>query len=183
MTQKRGADAGISLIEVLVSLAIFAVIGIAGLAVLNTVARTGERTDGRLDRLAELDRAFLVISRDLEQVTMAEMALDAGMLAFHRTGSERDIEIVFLFDQSALVRRIESRVGGIVDQLLLTGVAGLQWRLMDRSKRWHESWPPAGTETPGRPYAAELTLDVLRAENIAPQRVTRLILLPAGQGR
>ena len=42
MNAKRAGDAGLSLIEVLVSLAIFAVIGVAGLTVLDTVARTGE---------------------------------------------------------------------------------------------------------------------------------------------
>lgn len=183
MTRSRSADAGVSLIEVLVSLAIFAIIGVAGLAVLNTVTGTGERTDGRLDRLAELDRAFLVISRDLEQVSTAEMTLDGSILAFQRTAAEQNIEMVLLLDQATLTRRIEVADGTSVDQQLLTGVTELEWRVMDRTKRWHETWPPAGVEAPGRPHAAELTLAVLRAESAAPQPLTRLILLPAGQGR
>jgi general secretion pathway protein J len=183
MTQRRSADAGISLIEVLVSLSIFAVIGIAGLAVLNTVARTGERTDGRLDRLAELDRAFLIVSSDLEQVTPAGITMEGGELAFERSGSEQDIDMALLLDEATLTRRIDLAGGTSVDQHLLGGVTALEWRLMDRARRWHETWPPPGVETPGRPFAAELTLSVMRAETAPPQSLTRLILLPAAQGR
>ena len=62
-------------------------------------------------------------------------------------------------------------------------LAGLEWRLMDGAKRWHGTWPPAGVDTPGRPLAAKLTLDVWRDEVATPQSLTRLIPLPAGQGR
>ena len=75
MNAKRAGDAGLSLIEVLVSLAIFAVIGVAGLTVLDTVARTGENTEGRLERLADIDRAFLVIRRDLAQIAPIDVTL------------------------------------------------------------------------------------------------------------
>ena len=48
-------DAGLTLIELLVAMAIFAVIGVAGLAVLDTVLNVNARTDGRLERLAQVD--------------------------------------------------------------------------------------------------------------------------------
>jgi general secretion pathway protein J len=179
----RQGDAGISLVEVLVSLAIFAVIGVAGLAVLNTVSRTGERTEGRLDRLAEIDRSFMVIRRDLAQVSPGGLSLEGGFLSFRRSGETRDVPLSIGLAEQVLERRANVSVGEPVHQQLLTGVAEVNWRLLDGARRWHSDWPPPGSEAPGRPIAAELRLRVFRAEAEGPQEVTRLFALPAGFGQ
>jgi general secretion pathway protein J len=183
MTDRRTGDAGLSLVEVLVSLAIFAIIGIAGLAILNTVARTGERTEGRLERLAEIDRAFLVIRRDLAQITPDAVTLDDGTLAFRRARADGTVAMAFRVQDAVLTRQIDTAVSGAIDQQLLTGTATAQWRLMDASRDWHSVWPPSDDAAVGRPMAAELTLEVWRAGASAPEVVTRLITLPAAQGR
>lgn len=183
MNAKRSSDAGLSLIEVLVSLAIFAIIGIAGLAVLNTVARTGERTDGKLDRLAEIDRAFLVIRRDLAQVAAGNITLDGDVLTFRRAAQDQAVNVTYLLENTMLLRRIALPVGAPVDQQLLTQVTMAEWRLMDGRQSWQSGWP-TGPNTPGnRPHAAELTLDLRSADAMSPQTITRLIVLPAGQSR
>ncbi len=183
MNQPRRADAGLSLIEVMVSLAIFAVIGIAGLSMLNTVARTGERTEGRLERLTEMDRAFLILGHDLAQITPAGMKLDTGTLAFQRAGADRALDMEILMQDDAMVRRIDMPTTASVDQIILANIDRLEWRLMAPTKRWHADWPPPGISNPGRPLAAELSLDLRRDGIDKPQRVTRLFVLPAGQGR
>ncbi|KIN71056.1 type II secretion system protein GspJ [Sulfitobacter guttiformis] len=183
MTAERSRDAGLSLIEVLVSLAIFAVIGIAGLAVLNTVARTGERTEGRLERLAEIDRAFLIIRRDLAQITPSAVTLDTQSIAFQRSQGLASARVAYRLDDAVMVRQIEMPQAPPVRQQLLSGIASAQWRVMDRARQWHSIWPPAGEQTAPTPIAAEVTLSIGRTEGPVPHSVTRLIVLPAGQGR
>ncbi len=180
---RRSGDAGVSLIEVLVSLAIFAIIGVAGLAVLNTVARTGERTEGRLERLADIDRAFLILRRDLLQMRGAAVTLDAGILRFVREAEEGPVALAYLQEDETLQRRIERTTSDDIDQPLLPDVTMTDWQLMDRAGRWHRLWPPGATAEPSRPTAAELTLDIRTSPDARPRTITRLFVLAAGQGR
>jgi general secretion pathway protein J len=184
MNAKRAGDAGLSLIEVLVSLAIFAVIGVAGLTVLDTVARTGENTEGRLERLAEIDRSFLVIRRDLAQIAPSEVTLTDNSLSFARAHGDRTRSIAYFLEGETLVRQVKTGTGsGPVDQRLLVGVSALGWRLMDRGQRWHDAWPPNAGATVGAPMAAELAIDVWQRQSVRPATVTRLMVLPAGQSQ
>ncbi len=183
MTLDRHGEAGVTLIEVLVSLAIFAVIGIAGLTVLDTVARTGERTDGRLERLAEIDRAFLVIRRDLAQISGLDTQLNEEGLAFRRLDADGSFAVRYFSEDVDLNRQVRRTDPTGMDQLLLTGVRDVRWRLLDASKRWTPLWPPEGISAPQRPLAAELSLEVTRDGMDLPQSVTRIFPLPAGQGR
>lgn len=183
MSMHRTHDAGLSLIEVLVSLAIFAVIGVAGLTVLSTVARTGEQTEGRLERLAEVDRAFLVIRRDLAQSMGGDVKLVDNVLSFARASEDQSLNITYLTEEDTLLRKIQGVAATPVDQHLLFGTAAAQWRLLDGARRWHDQWPPIGSDGPVRPTAAELQIGIWRAGAERPTSVTRLMLLPAGQGR
>lgn len=183
MTRARTGDAGLSLVEVLVSLAIFAVIGVAGLAILNTVARTGEMTEGRLERLAEIDRAFLIIRRDLAQIAPSEITLDGDVLAFQRLSADSRVALTFRVEDTTLTRRVGNADTGPVDQKLLPRTTSAQWRLLDGSQDWHTLWPPTDDGATGRPQAVELTLELRRADADVPEVVTRLFPLPAGQGR
>ncbi|HKK98047.1 MAG TPA: prepilin-type N-terminal cleavage/methylation domain-containing protein [Marivita sp.] len=182
MIQPRHGDAGVTLIEVLVSLAIFAVIGVAGLTVLDTVARTGERTDGRLERLAEIDRAFLTIRRDLAQMTDTETRLENDELTFRRLTETGSFRVSYRLDDTFLVREVQTDGPTPVPQNLLPGVVTGDWRVMDAGNQWRDEFLP---DTPNsvRLKAAELTLNVIRDEDMAAQSVTRLFVLPAGQSQ
>lgn len=182
MNERRHREAGLTLIEVLVSLAIFAVIGVAGLTVLNTVARTGERTDGRLERLAEVDRAFLVIRRDLAQIKPSSTRLAEDNLGFLRLSSEGPWRVEYRLEDTTLIREITLDAAAPVAQEVLTGVASIQWRLMSAKRQWVDEWPLEGAKQHSA-RAAELMLDIWRDENNAPQSVTRLFPLAGGQGR
>lgn len=179
MNQSRTSDAGVTLIEVLVSLTIFAIIGVAGMTVLDTVARTGERTEGRLERLAEIDRAFLVMRRELMQVVSGETHLDDAVLRFRRSSSDGGVSIAYRFEDTTLYRDVSAVGPTTVVQTVLTDVAEAQWRLLNGANQWVTAWPPDDGPV-SAPRAAELKLDVMRAENSEAQSVTRIFLLPAG---
>ncbi len=175
-------DAGLTLIEMLVAMAIFAVIGVAGLGILDTVLRTNERTEGRLERLAEIDRALLILRRDLAQLAPAAVTLSDDTLTFERSGAERPVGIRFALDEDGtLTRRLRDDGGDPAVQTLLTDVSTADWRLMDGARIWQESWPPGSG--PAAPIAAELTLTLRLPLASDPVSVTRLIALPESARR
>ncbi len=59
-----GEEQGFTLIEMLVALALLALISLAGFALIQTVLNAQQRTDGRLERLAGLERAVYLIDAD-----------------------------------------------------------------------------------------------------------------------
>ena len=69
MTQQvhRDTEAGLTLIEVLVALALFSLIGLAGFTMLDNILRVQSGTQGRLERLGQIDRALVIFSRDLQE--------------------------------------------------------------------------------------------------------------------
>lgn len=98
MTSKRSA--GFTLIEVLIALAITAFVSVIAYASLSSVINGVERLKENTDRITEVNRAFMILSRDLRQFVArpvrdefgeTEPALTGGdvarfALSFTRTG-------------------------------------------------------------------------------------------------
>lgn len=95
----RTGSNGFTLLEVLIALSIFAVIGMASYRVLNTVILSQNRVQVHTDNLRHLQRAMLLLSLDIEQAVnrsirgpyaekIASMVADEGdyLLQFTRTG-------------------------------------------------------------------------------------------------
>ena len=59
---------GFTLLEVLIAIAIFSVISMASFSIFQTVLNSDEVTKQRTERINELQRAFLIIERDMLQI-------------------------------------------------------------------------------------------------------------------
>lgn len=60
---------GFTLLEMLIALGVFAVIGLMSSQILSGIVDLSDNVRDRSDRLAELQRAMFIISRDVEQMT------------------------------------------------------------------------------------------------------------------
>ena len=78
---------GFTLIEILVAMAIFALIGLASTGVLTTVINSDELSTERFAKLEELQRAMLTIERDILQAVPRSARLN-GALAVTQGGDE-----------------------------------------------------------------------------------------------
>ncbi|WP_407492963.1 type II secretion system protein GspJ [Pseudooceanicola sp. MF1-13] len=182
MTQAvRSRESGLTLVEVLVALAIFAIIGVAGMSILNTTVRVKHSTEGRLERLARIDRAFLVVGRDLLQMAPGGVILNDSEFRFLRAGADAPSPVSYALTDGTLLRQLDAG-GRTVDQRLLDDVDTLGWRLMTSARQWQDSWPRADGGA-SVPVAAELTL-TLRLDGVDEvSDLKRLFALPGGAVR
>lgn len=188
MTGTRQPDAGFTLIEVLVALVLFALISGAGFALLDQVMRTQAQTEGRLERLAEVQRAMFVLTQDFLQARGRSYTVVPGesglMIGLRRSAvdlSEGAVAIVYRLQNGSL-QRVVSRPMGIVlaEQTLLPGVVAMEWRQFDPQAGWTADWPPDGL-LPGalapNPRAVEVRLTLAEGSY-----VRRVALLPRDGG-
>lgn len=72
-------SAGFTLLEILVAIAIFAIIGVASSALLASVIDRNELSDARFNQLEKLQRAMIVIERDLHQAIKRPIRVDGEL--------------------------------------------------------------------------------------------------------
>lgn len=172
----RNADreAGFTLIELMISLGLFALIAVAGLALVEGVIRVQDRTETRLDRLADLQRAMFVISSDVDQITGTDMRGNPASFLFKRIGPAAGgpaVEVRYSIANGNLVRQVGSQL-----QTVLGGVSVLRWRYWDGA--WHRSWPVEGEGRLPWPLAVEVQLETI-LPNGAKGEMRRVVALPA----
>ncbi len=69
-------QAGFTFIEVLLAIAIFSVVSLAGFTILDSVLKSDEKSQLKTTRLNELQRAFILIERDFIQVARRKVRLN-----------------------------------------------------------------------------------------------------------
>ena len=150
----RVADAGITLVEMLVALALFSLVGLAGFTMLDAVLNVQDRTDGRLERLAAIDRTLMVFSRDLSQADPMSVTLTPEVLEAVAGETRRGYRI----DEGIVIRETENIEDGepALQQVLLENVAGLSFRILSTGQQWFEIWP--AEDVPPQVRAVEMIL-------------------------
>lgn len=173
-------EAGFTLVEVLISLALFALLAIAGLALVETVLRVEQGTAGRLERVAAVQRAFLVLTRDLEGMNAATLRHGGERLSFQplpRLSRPVPPNIAYRTGEGRFVREVGGR-----EQLLLSGVESGAWRFWIPGAGWQAALPVPPPPVPGvpvppppAPRAAEISLVLTGGGGVA----RRVVILPS----
>lgn len=177
-TTPRAAEGGFTLIELMISLGLFALIAVAGVSLVDSIIGIQSRTQARLDRLDTLERAMVVVASDLDQVAAGPITGGGDRLSFRRAAPAFGgpaIEIRYRQSGNNLLREGVGR-----SQLVADDVAALRWRFFDGAA-WVDRWPqvavPPGSPPPW-PSAIELEL---RAGSAAQPGglLRRVVALPA----
>jgi len=192
---------GFTLLEILVALAVFAVMTAAAYSGLNAVLDSRERLSVESQKWRDLALVFGRIEQDIANAAprpvrdssdLVAPALvgrqnrrneDEPHLALTRTGPAQA-------GTNAAVQRVgyrlkkqdlEQLLWPVLDQAprttpevltLARGIAAFELRYLDPGEEWHTDWPPTG-EQDEMPSAVEVSL-VLESK----ERITRIFLLP-----
>lgn len=160
---------GFTLLELLIAIAIFALVGLASYRMLDTVIRTDTTTSAQEVRLRDLVRAMAAFERDLahvlarpirdeygeHQASFCAQELKPDELEFSKSAGAH-----FAAKTRADVQRVRWRLqdgvwlreywhvldraqdSSVQTQQVLSQVKGVELRFLDHQSQWQQSWPP-----------------------------------------
>lgn len=181
------ATAGFTLLELLVALAIFGLLAVMAYGGLRSVLEQRSVTEAEANRLAQLQKIYLIMQRDIEQVVPrpvrdeygAELPPVAGaeVLQLTRGGWRNPLgharstlqRVSYAFEDGELVRYTWSVLDRAQDsqpvrQSMTDAITGMEVRYLD-NKEWKTVWTGVndaalpGTAPTVLPKAIEITLE------------------------
>lgn len=170
-------SAGFTLIEVLTATFLFALIGMAGLVLITSISRVHERTSDRLDALADIERAWLIVTRDVERAIPGTLFSDGITVSFERTTAAPTPAMALRYD---FADQTFIREAGPARQRVVTGLSGVEWRFLDSAGEWHDHWPAGETDPSSPPAGLSVTLTPDPALRGRSGAVRRVLIPPEG---
>jgi len=171
MNRKTAAQQhGFTLLELLVAMAVFAVMAAMAYSGLDQVNRTRSITEQAADQLVELQRAFLFMARDVQQVVDRPIRNELGesvpafvgdiqnqnVMELTRTGWRPPLpelihrsslqRVAWGIEDDNLVRVYWNSLDRVVDttpvkQIMLHGVKRVEVRFLAKNNSWQDRWP------------------------------------------
>ena len=181
-------SSGFTLLELLVAVAIFAVLSAMAYGGLSNVIDNSQQTDVSMQRLQEVQLAMVKIARDFTQITQRSIRDEYGnrqdylrvgvdsdiFVEFSRAGRRNPAELLRSHIQRVAYKLEENQLYRLdwphldrsqemqpYESLLLTDVDDASVRFLDGENEWHNEWPPLnsiGTEGGEALAAIEFTL-------------------------
>ncbi len=176
----RNPQAGMTLVEVLVALAVFAVIGTASFALLDQTLRSQRLSDVRLTRLADLQRLMRIVTLDTMQALPDSLTVDKAGVGFLRRGSAASQDapgaegllVRYRLGTDGLQRQIGPGGSQPDWQLLLPDVRSVVWQPVVR--------PDPSLATPGpNPGTAQATGLDLTVQLTGDETIRGVFALPS----
>ncbi len=169
MVAKRAGNNGFTLLELLVAIAVFAIMSLMAYSGLNTVLNSYSHIKQKTEQLTELQTAFTLISRDIEQAIERPVRNSYGEPLEPMTNDSENLDIILEFTRTgrpnpaALPRSNLQRIAYMLDDgqlirlnwpvldrapetepyetALLTKIKSVSIRFLDENMEWQEEWP------------------------------------------
>ncbi len=176
---KSTAAAGFTLLELLVALAIFGLLAVMSYGGLRTVLDQQAHTEAEADRLAVLQKTYLIMQRDIEQAvprpvrdeygeTLAPLA-GSYVLQLTRGGWSNPAgharstlqRVGYAYEDQHLVRYVWPALDRAQDseplqQQLAGNIEYMELRYLDASNEWQLEWPQTDVTAAASPPPMDL---------------------------
>ena len=185
---RKHCSSGFTLLELLVALAIFGLIAVMSYSGLTAVLNQQSQTEVAAERLSELQKTYLIMQRDIEQMVPRPVRDEFGdeqaplvggdTLRFTRGGWSNPVgyprsnlqRVGYAYDDEQLKRYSwavldRAQDSEPLEQPLVDHVEGMAIRYLAANDEWQEQWPAASaaanTEEPPAdfPKAIEVTIE------------------------
>jgi general secretion pathway protein J len=168
---------GFTLLELLVAVAIFAVLSAMAYGGLSNVIDNSQQTETSMQRLQQVQLAMLKISRDFTQIAQRNIRDEYGnskdyilsgedddiFIEFSRNGRRNPAELLRSHLQRVAYKLEDNQLSRLdwphldrtgemqpYESVLLDQVEAASIRFLDNNNEWHDDWPPLNaTSQPG----------------------------------
>ena len=167
---------GFTLLELLVSVSVFAILSVMAYGGLSNVIDNSQQTDVAMERLQQVQLAMLKVSRDLSQLSVRNIRDEYGnpnnyimngdgdtiFVEFTRNGQRNPAEfkrshlqrVAYRLDENTLTRLHwpqldRSQEMEPHESVLLDQVESAEIRYLDSNLEWHNEWPPLSQDNQG----------------------------------
>ncbi len=185
------SQAGFTLIEILIAVAVFALMATMAYSGLNSSINVSRETELRAEQLHRLQMALTLIQRDITQISIQESRDEFGdrqppllmdnkgerLLEFSRTGWRNPANQIrstlqrvgYAYEEDKLYREYWAHFHRgpnekPVRALLAEGIADITFEFLDPSMQWQQQWPPVNTPATVMPVAVKVTIIPARSD-------------------
>ena len=169
MARSKTCIAGFTLLELLVAVAVFAILSAMAYGGLRNVIDNSQQTEASMQRLQQVQLAMLKISRDFNQLSLRSIRDEYGnrntylmtgeggdiFIEFTRGGRRNPAEMLRSHLQRVAYKLEENKLSRLhwpqldrtqemqpYENVLLEEVENASVRFLDNSNEWHNEWPP-----------------------------------------
>ena len=180
--------AGFTLLEILVAIAIFVVVGVMAMGGYNELSRQSSKLEERMARVRAVQSAVFKLTQDFEQLEPRPIQqslgsqIDPALRADHRNQDVAEFSRAGWSNPAGIQRPTLERVTyrlvekkllrdrwPVMDRTLaneplttelLDHVVSVKLRFMDASHTWQEQWPGANTAATGSARALPIAVEI-----------------------
>jgi len=199
---------GFTLIEILVAMGIFAIMATIAYGGLHEILNTSKRLEEQATRMGEVQKAFLLIERDLQQVLSRSVRDAYGtvkpaflreeglvLMEFSRAGWSNPLDrprsnlqrIQYTLDEDhQLIRHVwwvldQAQDSVPYEQPIMKSVTSVEIRILDWKDQWTTDWPTSTMNLEGQALPKLIPKAVeITVETEDMGKIRRLIPLPRG---
>ena len=194
---------GFTLIEVIIAMAIFAILALLSYSGLHSVINSKTETEQELERLQELQMTMLTLSSDLQQLTPRDAHDSLGgklhklttqssdfIAEFTRSGWRNPANlqrstlqrVAYQLTDDKLVRIYWPHIDRAdddarVERTLISNIESLELKFLNSEKKWVNNWPSAVALTSNAPVDLPIAIDIKMKMNDWGE-INRLLRLP-----
>ena len=190
MNNTKKTANGFTLLELLIAIAVFAIITVMAYGGLSNVISNNTQTKIELEKIHAVQRAIFAITRDFTQISKRKIRDEFGttqphlvagsnidyLIEFTRGGRRNPakllrsnlLRVAYRHEDNRLIRLYWPQLDRAQDvepyeDVLLENVKLAELRYLDDTNEWHDTWPPLtapGTGAVENPRAIEFKLEL-----------------------